>query len=869
MDTFLERGVFLQELSVRLEQACACSGSLTFIGGEAGVGKTTLARKFCELAQRTCRIAWGICDPVSTPAALGPVVELIHVLDADVATLLEDPGRRRQGFRAALDLLHSVMRPAVLVIEDVHWADEATLDFLRFIARRVDDTAAVLVATYRDDEVGLRHVLRGLLGDLATSRGVHRIALPPLSASGVRALAEGSGLDAALLHQRTGGNPFFVAEILASGSAEIPATVLDMILTRASRLSPPARSLLDACAVIGVRIEPWLLERVSAPAAEVIGECLSQGMLSETGATLAFRHELTREAILRALPAQRASELHRAVLRALRPSALAGGDPARLAHHADAAGDEEAVLEYAREAAQRAAALGAHREAAAQYGRALRAAKRLPPAMRAELLEHRSYECHLTEQHDEAIMALECALRCYKAAGDLRKEGNALRWLSRLLWFAGPIARANEVGQQAVTLLERLPPGRELALAHANMAHLRLNTEDSEGTATWARRALELAERLGDVEIRTYALSTLGCIEFRRGDPSTLERSLRLAQEAGLEDHVGRAFASLAMTAVDTRSHELAARYIDEAMGYMAGRDVDAWRLRLLAIRAYLALDEGRWTEAVDATLAILRQSRTSFFRGLPLMTLGLARARRGDPDVWPVLDELLSLEAARGELQGLWPVAAARAEAAWIEGRPQVVKGETEAAFRLAVRAGEPWPIGELAYWRWRAGIREAIPPDIPPPYAAQIAGQWQRAADLWTRIGCPYQTALALAESDDLGALRRALETWARRGARPPRAVAAPDRAKLGVRDIPRRPRRSTHSNPRGLTAREHEILLLLAEGSSNTVIADRLYVSAKTVEHHVSAILSKLGVRTRGEAVREAVRSGLVRFTSERHE
>lgn len=561
MGAFLERGIFLQELAVRLEAARAGSGSLTIIGGEAGVGKTTLARRFCDLARRTCRIAWGICEPLSTPGALGPVVELARTLDVDVARLLDDPRRRRQAFLALLDLVRSPARPSVLVAEDVHWADEATLDFLRFVGHRIGDTTAVLAATYRDDEVGPRHLLRALLGDLATSRGVHRIALPPLSESAVRVLAEGSGLDPALLHQRTGGNPFLVAEILAGGGPDIPATVLDTVLARASRLSAPALALLEACAVIGTRIEPWLLERVSTPTVEAVNECLSRGMLRATGAALAFRHELTREAVLHALSPPRALELHRAVLRALRASPPGTGDPARLAHHADAAGDWAAVLEHAPQAAQRAAVLGAHREAAAQYARALRYADHLAPAAQADLLARLSYECHCTGQHDEAIKAQERAIACYRRLGDHRGEGDALRWLSRLLWFSGPIARANEAGLKAVTLLERLPPGRELALAYANMAHLRLNTEDSDGTVAWADRALALAERLGDAEIRAYAMATVGLVDFRhRGDPTRAEQSLEAAREAGLTDHVARTYASLAMNATDIRSHARAAR---------------------------------------------------------------------------------------------------------------------------------------------------------------------------------------------------------------------------------------------------------------------------------------------------------------------
>lgn len=865
MGAFLERGVFLQELSARLDRARKRDGALVFVGGEAGVGKTTLVRKFCEIARNTARIAWGVCEPLSTPAVLSSVVEIAAALDESIARLFDEPRQRPLAFRSLLEPLRPPCKPSTLVLEDVHWADQATLDFLQFAGHRIGETATLLIATYRDDEVAPTHPLRVLLGDLATSPAVHRITVPPLSEAAVRALAEGSGLDPVLLHRRTCGNPFFLTEVLASGVADIPATVLDAVLARASRLSTPARTVLEACAVVGSRIEPWLLERVAAPVAGAVDECLSRGMLRADAQALAFRHEMAREAILHSLSPRKTLALHRSVLAALRASPVAGSDPARLAHHAEAVGDVHSVSAYAPEAARRAAALGAHREAAAQYSRALRFGDELPLAGRGHLLERRSYECYLIAQHHEAIEAQERALQCHRNLGDLRKQGDALRWLSRLLWFTGPIARANQIGLEAVTLLERFPPGRELALAYANMAQLRLNTEDRDGTMAWANRALALAEQLGDVAIRAYALGMIGCLDFRHGDPARLEQSLQVAQQADLEDHVARTYATLAMTAVDIRAHAHAGRYLEEGIRYTSGRDLDAWRLRLLAIRALLVFDEGRWDEAAGGALFVLRQSQAGFFRGLPLMVLGLVGVRRGDPEGWRTLDELLALETGRGEFQGLWPLAAARAEAAWLAGRPHAIGDETGQAFVLALRAGEPWPIGELAYWRWKAGFLEGMPPHTAEPYALQITGEWQRAAELWTEISCPYQAALALAESDDPTVLRRALDLFERLGGRPMAAMTARKLRKLGARDIPRGPRRVTRASPVGLTERETEILRLLAEGLPNADIARQLYLSPKTVQHHVSSVLSKLGAHRRGEAVTQALRQGLIRLSA----
>lgn len=168
---------------------------------------------------------------------------------------------------------------------------------------------------------------------------------------------------------------------------------------------------------------------------------------------------------------------------------------------------------------------------------------------------------------------------------------------------------------------------------------------------------------------------------------------------------------------------------------------------------------------------------------------------------------------------------------------------------------------IGELAYWRWQAGILEEIPPGAAEPYALRIAGDWAQAAEFWTQIGCPYEAALALAEADDDDQLRRALEELHTLGARPAAAIIARRLRKRGARGLPRGPRPATRRNPANLTPRELEVLALVAQGLRNAEIGERLFLSAKTVDHHVSAILRKLGVRTRGEASAEAVRLGLV--------
>jgi predicted ATPase len=355
----LERQDVLAALGDAFAEVEAGHGRFVLLAGEAGGGKTVVVRRFCEEAESAARLLWGACDPLFTPRPLGPLLDIADGSGAELRAAVED-GRGPHEIVLLL-LREASSRPTIIVVEDVHWADEATYDVLRLLARKVERSRALVIATFREDEIDRTHALQIVVGELATSPAVRRISVEPLSEAAVAELAAPARVDPVVLFRETSGNPFFVTEVLAARDEAIPATIRDAVLARAARLSPPGREVLDAVAIAASRVEPWLLEALAGNLADGLDECLACGMLVARAGGIEFRHELARLAWEESLdPVQRVA-LHRKALSALRSEA-GEADAARLAHHADAAGDAEAVLRYATQAAERAAVLHAHRE---------------------------------------------------------------------------------------------------------------------------------------------------------------------------------------------------------------------------------------------------------------------------------------------------------------------------------------------------------------------------------------------------------------------------------------------------------------------------------------------------------------------------
>lgn len=844
-------------------EAAETGGRLAFVEGEAGIGKTSLLRAFRESLPGDVMTLLGSCDPMSTPRPLGPIVDVADALDPALARLLGDGADRDATLQALLRALRR--RPkVVLLIDDLHWADEATLDALRFLGRRIESTNVLVIGTFRSDEVGPQHPLRVVVGDLATSRAVRRLPLPNLSLAAVSELARGTELDPADLHRRTGGNAFYVTEVVASAPTRIPPTVRDAVLARAARLTDPARAALEAAAVIGPTIEASLLADVvpDPPADEILGN----GLLQAEGRGYAFRHELARQAILEATDPRRRAELHALVLAALASRPESERDLALLAHHADEAGDGAAVLRHAPQAALAAEAAGAHRQAAAQYARALRHAGTLPDDDRAELLYRSGLEHSTISALDTAIDHYAQAAAIWRRTGNTQREVRAVTNRARSLVSAGRNLEAEAAARSALELVRAIPDGPEKAEAINAYAYLRMLDRDNAEAIQLGRQAIAMGGSDPAAAISVIqAWNTVGSSRILTGDlggVADLETSLRLALERGLDRQAASAYGVCASALGEVYRFAEAEPWFENGLRYTRERDLDANRWYLEAWCALSDLYRGRWSSAGTLASGVIRgPARNSIGGIMALIALGRLRARRGDPDAWEALDEALEMAERTATLQRIAPVRAARAEAAWLAGDDARSANEAAAAFELARAKGHPWHVGELGWWQVRADAQPR--PDVSgaaEPWRLQLAGRAREAAAAWRSHDCPFEAARALLDSDAIADVTEAHEAFDRLGAVPAAALAARRLRKLGATRIPRGVRPATRANPMGLTARELEILRFVAAGLPNHEIAARLFLSTRTVDHHVSAVLGKLGVERRSDVADAAGRAGI---------
>jgi DNA-binding CsgD family transcriptional regulator len=688
-------------------------GAIVLMSGEAGIGRTSLLREFWRRHPERRRL-WGDCDPLFTPRPLAPLHDVARQGQGSLSRALAAGADRDVIFNAALDELERGA-PSLVVFDDLQWADEGTLDLLKFLGRRIHRTRSLLVVSYRDDELGARHPLRSVLGDLPRSC-TRRMTLAPLSAATVAELARRAGRSPSDVYAATGGNPFLVTEVLTAPADSVPVAVRDAVLARAARLDQAAREIAELVAILPGKTERSLLMGTLKPEEATLDRALAIGMVRDADGALSFRHELCRRAMEESLSPSRKRSVHEQLL-------------ARLTSDERARFNEKLSLEYQR-----------------------------------------------TGDQPRAIEARQVALDIWRSSGARVREGDTLRVLSELVWHTGQHALAGQHAAEAVTILEALPPGPELAIAAANLVQLELMT-------------------------------------CGRADRSDLERSLQGALASGYFEQAARAYAALIAAAMSSRCYADARRYLTEALMYCHEHGLERWRLNMLAASARWKFEQGEWAASREDAEAVVQSRRaTRDARRTALVVLAHLRIRRGGDDG----PETLLAEAQALQVSAE-AVNAARTEAAWLAD-------------------------GALA---------------VAQPNWIETGVNWRARASAWKEMGCPYEHALLLGVNGCEAEKRAGLAILERLGATPATQLVRRQLRAAGAKRVPRGPQTWTQSHPQGLTRRQAEVLRLLVEGLRNSEIASRMFISRKTVDHHVSAVLMKLGVSTRAEVIARARR------------
>jgi DNA-binding CsgD family transcriptional regulator/tetratricopeptide (TPR) repeat protein len=853
----LERDEELGTLVQAARDAAGGRGSVTLVSGEAGIGKTALLRALRDRLPGGCTILIGACEPLSVPLPLGPIREIVEAAGGGELTNLAGEDRlalARWMTRALQD-----RAPVVAVIEDAHWADPLTLDVVRLAARRVADMSAALVITLRDDEAGANPALALLLGDLAGAPAVRRLALGALSAAAVRELAGAGGLDAAELVRATGGNPFLVTEAIAAGR-RLPASVRDAALARAGRLSPEARRVVDAAAVIGQEFDHRLLTAVVPDAEDAVEAALARGVLVADGSRLGFRHDLIREAIETSISPPRRAQLHARVYACLAAQPGAASS-ARLAHHAELAGLTTEACRHAQSASLEAERLGALSETRLQSERALRLGDELTDAERFDLLLRYSRAANFSStRYEDAIAGARQALAIAERLGEPVAQARALELLAWALWSLDRMEDAKAQADRAVAVLATTDETAALARARSTSIRMEATAFDPAAAIAAGSDALRLADAAELHETRLDISISVGLARGHGGDADALaelEQVLRAARDGGLTVQAVRSYVNLTYLAAVLRRHPLLERIAAEALDYCDQHDARIPSRVIEGYRARGLMDRGQWdaARAAAARCAASWHSEVAVARALD----GLIAVRRGEARAGELLatawDDLPP--SPEGSRHGI--VRSALVEAAWLRGDRAAALAELREAGASPATARFARSGGELALWAARYGTDAQIPAGIPEPLALELEGDWRTAIEAWHQLDAPYEAAVAALPGDDRAA-REALAILRRLGAAAAADAFRRDREARGGRPV-RGPRATTLAHPAGLTQRQQDVLDELATGASNPAIAAALHLSERTVSHHVSAILAKLGVSTRQAAIDAARRQGLV--------
>jgi predicted ATPase/DNA-binding CsgD family transcriptional regulator len=850
----------MESLQAMFENVATAEGHCALVSGEPGIGKTSLTKTFCSEIKDEASIYQGTCDALFTPRPLAPVYDILWQMNSDLNESTEENVDRTLLFTKIYRVLKESKKTSVVVIEDIHWADEATLDFIKFLARRINQLHCLFILNFRDDEIHVNHPLTTVLGQLPPD-SLTRLQLTPLSRGAVEKLATEKGYKGEDVYSISGGNPFYVNEILASYSLGIPANIKDSVLSVYNRLDGISKQVWQILSVLPTGIEVNYLEKMEPFYQAAIHNCLDLKIVIAKNDVIFFKHELYRRTIETSLSPLVRMELNKRILDLFLESFEQKQEIERIIHHAKNANEHELVVKFAPIAARQASAVGAHIEASKLYFSAIEYYQGNDSEMLIDFYESYAYECYLTNQVKEGIIYFTRALNLLREINDMEKIGNSLRFLSRLWWYDGNRVLAEKYAAEAITLLNDMPSSKAKAMAFSNMSQLKLVCDKATECIFWGTKAIEIAKEINDDESLSHALNNVGSIKMNLASSAQegkdmLQQSLDIALKNCFHEHVARAYSNLASNGVASKDFVLAKKALDAGIQFCEERDLDSWRANMLSSKAVLLLETGDWDQACDiATYLLQLEKQLNSFSIHASLVMAAIKMRRDEEGALELLLDAITVAFETQELQRMIPALITALEYECITGTSIIRPGDLDTVVSRIKESILSMQVSEFAFWLKKVRNIELAVDFVYEGFDLKDVASLQKAAELWRKLGCSYMQGAILFEGND-EQKRTAIGIMDKLG-----AVANCERMKFemrasGIKNIPRGIRKTTKLNPANLTDRELDVLRLLKEGYHNKEIATKLFISAKTVDHHLSSIFFKLDVNSRARAVQEAL-------------
>jgi len=858
----VERDNFLSIMQKTFDEVITGEGHCILISGEAGIGKTSLVRAFSKEKKEDCQIYLGACDALFTPRPLAPIYDIALQIKDD----RWDIDDRSMLFAGIFLELENQKKATLIIVEDIHWADEATFDFLKFFIRRITQLHCLLLITYRDNEIHLSHPLRTVLGQLPPDFFT-RLQLTPLSRGAVETMAAEKGYKGKDVYSISGGNPFYVNEILASYSTGIPDNIKDSILSVYNRQNEKTKQVWQILSVIPSGLEVKYLEKLEPYYSEAIHYSLETKILIMNGQLISFKHELYRRTIETSLSPIIRRDINKQMLDILLENNEQPKEMERIIHHAKNASENEIVVKYAPLAAREASSVGAHLEAAKLYLTAIEYYQEKDKNTLIDFYKAYAYECYLTNQVKEGIIHIGKAISLLELKNDLVSMSTCLHLLSWLWWFDGNGKKAVDAARKNIELVANQPSSNITAMAFAHLGRLKMLSDETDECLLWSEKAMAMAKELANEEILCYTLNSIGTmlaknISMRKKGLELLQQSMDIAVKINHEEYIGHAYANLAANAVRMKDYVNAKKILKVAIQFLEERDIDLGTKYLLAYETRLALETGNWTQANSIVNSFINNDDFPPIGKIGILIVAATlKMRRGEAGAVPHLLEAMDKALNTGEPQRIAPAMTAILEYEWITGQRVIEKPVLDDVINMIEQRGNIYENSAFAFWLFKARKQKLPLKEFYEGYITESNPMALKASALWKQLGCPYEQALTLFEGSDDNK-KEAIGIIQKLG-----ADAIYEKMKLemrssGIKSIPRGIRKSTKSNPANLTEREIGVIQLLNDGLQNKEIAAKLFISPKTVDHHISSIFLKLDVNSRTKAVQEATRLEIIK-------